>query len=339
MNVAFWGSTEFSLEILKTLHSHQKENKLNIIYVVTQSAKPYGRKKELKHNSVAEYCMQNEITLYTYGKGEFELYSTDGNKDDKKAIPSTLLKTDLSIVAAYGKIIAEKTLNLAKNGTINFHGSLLPTYRGAIPVQMTILNQDKIGGLTIIKMNAGMDTGDIISKYEVQVSNNETSGMLMDKLGKLSAKILTDDFDRIFKPETWKLEKQDESKATVCYERDFDKKNFEINYLDGVRLAHGKIMAANPEPKAWIDTEALNIRLPFLKMNLLLSKYEETLITFEPAKFKPQNRIAFHIEKETKKLYIELSDGFLEILQIQPEGKNSMDVRSFLNGYGSQINE
>lgn len=340
MKISFWGSSNFSKEILMELHKKSKVQLLELAFVVTQSAKPFGRKKELKNNPVAEYCLENKITLLTQKKDTFFEYGSE------KTVPLSRLHTDISVVAAYGKIISKNVLETAKYGFINFHGSLLPKYRGAVPVQMSIMNQDnEAAGLTVIKMNEGMDTGEIIISYKISILDSMTSEDLMNELAKRSVKALDEDFDTIFSPENWKLEKQDETEATTCFLRDFEKKDLELNYLDGVKLAHGKIMAGNPEPKAWIDTEALNLRLPFLKMNILRSKAAPvnqdnqigTLPYWHIETFTPNNRLSFHIDKTQKKLYLELSDGLLELLEIQPEGKNIMDVRSFLNGYGQLV--
>ncbi len=336
MKVSFYGSTNFSLQILKALHQKEMEGKLQLLYVVSQPAAPFGRKKELKHNPVAQYALDNNLPLLTPTK----IKDLEKIKDYKEKIFNGEqissfedLSTDITIVAAYGKILPTKILNTAKYGFLNFHGSILPKYRGAIPVQMTIMNQDGVGGITVIKMKEGMDTGEIIKKEEIEITSDMTSKDLMEKLAEVSEKLIDENFDLLFNPQKWHLEVQDDSFASVCYVSEFIKKKLEINYLDGVKLAHGKVMAANPEPKAWIDTETLNLKMPFFKANILRTKFREELIDQSVYKFKMNYQLSFHIEKEEKKLFLELSDGLLEIIEIQPEGKKVMDSGSFINGY------
>jgi methionyl-tRNA formyltransferase len=329
MQISFWGSSDFSLEILKELHTKHREEKLELAFVVSQPPKPSGRKRELKHNLVAEYCLANEIPLLLPNKIS-ELFNEDGLQ--KYFFPSYTPKSlacDISFVAAYGKILPEKLLNTTKYGFVNFHGSILPKYRGAIPVQLTVLNQDQVGGITIIKMDKGMDTGGIITKYEIPVSQNITSGELMKELAEISAKMIDRNFDLIFNPESWHLEPQDESLATYSYERDFVKENFQVTYNDSVKLAHGKIMAANPDPKAWT---LLTLQGKALKVNLIRSYIPEEIVS-EPEGFTKNGVLSIHPSADKAKMYLELQGGFLEIKEIQPEGKNTMEARSFINGY------
>ncbi len=313
MRISFWGSSDFSLEILKELYKKSTEGRIELVYVVSQPAKPFGRKKELKNNLVVQYCINNGINLLLPEKLD-------------KAFRDELPRVDISFVAAYGHIISEKILNTTRYGFINFHGSILPKYRGAIPVQLTIMNQDIDGGITIIKMDKGMDTGKIISAYKVDVERNITSGELMNTLAKLSAKKINEDFDLIFNPNLWQLQPQDESIATYSYEKDFTKEKFGINYEDGVKLAHGKIMAANPEPKAWIKINGSK------NYNLIRSAIGPE-IPADISELEKKGELGIRTNIAKRNIYLELNDGFLEIVQIQPEGKNVMDAKSFINGY------
>jgi methionyl-tRNA formyltransferase len=188
------------------------------------------------------------------------------------------------------------------------------------------MNQDKTGGVTVIKMNKGMDTGEVIAEYEHNIKDNLTSGELMIELAELSAIKIDEEFDLLFNPSKWVLKAQDESKATYCYERDFTKDKFEINYTDGVKLAHGKIMAANPEPKAWLKIGANDSKFNLIRSCLNQPNSSDFEVVKETGELSLHTNIS-------KKLFLELNDGFLEITQIQPEGKNIMDAKSFINGY------
>jgi methionyl-tRNA formyltransferase len=337
MQISFWGSSDFSLEILKELFKKSKEHKLDLLYVVTQPPKPYGRKRELKHNLVAEFCIENEIPVLLPEKLSqiFNLKAIDQVPALQyyfiPDIASFDISTDISIVAAYGKIISEKVLNTAKYGFINFHGSILPTYRGAIPVQRTVMNQDNTCGITVIKMDKGMDTGDVITSYEFEVEENITSGELMGQLAEVSAKLIDRNFDLIFNPEEWDLRPQDHEKATYCYERDFAKEHFQITYEDGVKRAHGKIMAANPEPKAFVTIFNLQSSI-YNTVNMIRSYVAGNGENFAEG-IVPSGTLSLHASVDKSKLFLELCDGFLQIVEIQPIGKNVMDARSYINGY------
>jgi methionyl-tRNA formyltransferase len=320
MKISFYGSTVFSLEILKALHELHNQGLLDLAYVVSQPAKPFGRKKILTNNIVAAYAIEHGIKLYTPDRLK-DLF-TEGN------ISSHSLDTDITIVAAYGKIISKSVLNTAKYGFLNFHGSILPKYRGAIPVQLSIMNGDQVGGVTVIRMDEGMDTGDMLLTREAVIPANTTSGELMEMLAKLSADIVVNEFSTLFDPSKWQLVPQQHDNATYCYVKDFTKELLQVNYSDGINNAHGKIMAANPAPVAWfiLETDKDDSEL---NANLLRSQFADIS---ELSGLIKTGKLSLHTDITKKHLYLELFDGFLEITQIQPQGKNVMDGNSFING-------
>jgi methionyl-tRNA formyltransferase len=325
MKIAFYGSSDFSLQILKKLYSFHQIDKVDLKYVVSQPAKPFGRKRELRNNPVAQFCLENNIQLLTPDKiAELKLHD---------------LNVDISFVAAYGKILPKWLLGNARYGFVNFHGSLLPKYRGAAPVQFCVLKQDiEATGVTLIKMDEGMDTGQIINNDTLKgtskliISREQfgelTSGELMVKLGELSVDILEKDFDYIFNPEEWNLVEQNESLASYCYVSDMAKENFEVKYADGVKLAHGKIMAANPEPKAF---GSFRIKEAEYKINLLRSKFN--LADQDLSSLKKTGELMLHFDNLNKKLYLELFDGFLQILEIQTPAGKVVSGNDFGNGF------
>lgn len=322
MKIAFYGSSTFSLAILERLFYFNKLGKVNLIYVVSQPSKQRKFGEELVDNPVVKYCKKNSIKFLTPNKITDEFFWNFVNENP----------IDLAIVAAYGKILPESLINKAKYGFLNFHGSLLPKYRGAAPVQFTILNQDmNSAGISIIKMDKGMDTGKIIKKQKLCIKYEEfqslTAGQLMDKLADLSVDVLDKEFEYLFNPNNWLLESQDDNQATYCYEVDMAKKNFEVNFHDGVRLAHGKIMAANPAPIAFINLDVDNKPLAF---NILRSHISDISVNLDK-----KGKLSFH--KHNKRLFLELCDGFLEIIEIQPQGKKIMDSKNFINGYSKYI--
>jgi methionyl-tRNA formyltransferase len=324
MRIAFYGSSGFSREILQKLFEFHNLNKLELVYVISQSSKEFSRKKIILDNPVVDFCKKNNIKFFTPKSLKVV--------EELEFINEPI---DLSIVAAYGKIIPEALLNSTKYGFINFHGSLLPAYRGATPVQMTILNQDiESCGISIIKMDKGMDTGELINREKLIINRQEllelAAGELMSKLAELSVEILDREFDSLFSPEGWKLTNQDETKATFCYVSDMTKEKMEVRYDDSVDYAHGKIMAANPEPIAWIK---LTINEEEFVINLIRSKIDQNIDSLSLTK---RNKLGFHFIQ--KRLFLELKNGFVDVLELQPQGKNKMDAKSFGNGYGKLIN-
>ncbi|BDQ04632.1 MAG: methionyl-tRNA formyltransferase [Candidatus Dojkabacteria bacterium] len=318
MSISFYGSSFFSLIILKRLFDLHQDGKIKLAYVVSQSSKPFGRHKEIKDNPVVIFCKDHNITTFTPNKIKDLL--------DYKEFHTNI---DLGIVAAYGKILPGWLLKSTRYGFVNIHGSLLPKYRGAIPVQSLILNQDiDNAGVTFIRMDEGMDTGDIILKEPLNINVDEFSTLtttdLMEKLANLSADVITHRFDYIFHPDEWQLITQDNSKATYCYVADMQKSKFEIHYSDGYKLAHGKVMAANPEPKAFIT-----LKQSFV-INILRSKMPGTNSGFLDG-VERKHELSLHFAGNN--LYLELKDGFLEILELQPQGRKIMNGVSFINGY------
>ncbi len=318
MSISFYGSSSFSLIILKKLFGLHQSGRIKLEYVVSQSSKPFGRHKEIKDNPVVIFCKDHHITVLTPNKVKELLEYKEFHRN-----------IDLGVVAAYGKILPGWLLQSTRYGFVNIHGSLLPKYRGAIPVQSLILNQDvDNAGVTFIKMDEGMDTGDIILKEPLNINIDEfrtlTAGDLMERLANLSVDVITNRFDYIFHPEEWQLSAQENSQATYCYVADMRKSNFEVNYFDGYKLAHGKIMAANPEPKAFITVKQAFV------INILRSKIPNTDSDFL-SRLNRKYELCLH--RLGNSLYLELKGGFLEILELQPQGRKIMNAASFINGY------
>lgn len=373
IKVAFWGSTDLSKTILEGLYELQEDTKLELSYIVSNPAKPFGRKSKLTDNPVIQYCKEKKLNHYT---------------------PNSLTnfqpeEVDICFVAAYGKILPNRILNLAKYGFLNFHGSYLPKYRGATPVQTAILNQDANTGLTVIKMDTGMDTGDILYRELFSIQSTTTSAELMQEVAYRSKIFLINNWDSLLQhPEKWGLEKQNEEFTSYCFVTDFTKAKMQITQKNTYLEAHGKIMSANPEPIAWLDLSAKgkqkekfdnsqkteNNNHPALieKINLIRSILEDqeeiqskinssvqlatlkSTKTLSPSKQHLHHRRQNHqngknsnLTKQTtevpllispnkKELYLKLKDGYIKILQIQPIGKKVLQSHEFINGYMTQ---
>ena len=167
-NVLFMGTPEFAVDTLEMLiHNH------NVLAVVTQPDKPQGRGYKLKSSPVKEVALKYSI----------DVYQPDKVKDNDEFINKIRnMDLDLIIVVAYGKILPSDILNIPKFGCINSHASLLPRHRGAAPINFAIISGDNKSGITTMFMDEGLDTGDIIEKYEVEIEDYMTAGQLHDKL-------------------------------------------------------------------------------------------------------------------------------------------------------------
>ena len=176
MRILFMGTPDFALESLKALY----EANYDIVGVVTNVDKPKGRGMKLIASPVKEYAIEKNLKIFQPQKVKNNLEFIEEIKK---------LNPDLICVVAYGKILPQEILDIPKDGCVNVHGSLLPQYRGAAPIQWAILNGDTETGVTTMFMNAGMDTGDMILKEEVQIGEDETTGELWDRLKVIGAKL------------------------------------------------------------------------------------------------------------------------------------------------------
>ena len=200
MNCIFIGTPRFGLPCLKALIN---DNDINVIAVITQPDRPAGRKQAVDFLPIKKEALKNAIPVLQPEK----------IKIIKEQIIN--LKPDIIVVAAYAQIIPQGILDIPKYGCINVHGSLLPKYRGASCVQAAILNGDKKSGVTIMKMEASLDTGPIIVLKEIEIKNDFTSGDLYDKISLLAGEILVPTIKAYVKGDI-KETPQDNSKASYA---------------------------------------------------------------------------------------------------------------------------
>ena len=184
LNIVFMGTPDFAKESLKCL----VEANHNILAVVTNPDKPQGRGMKMIGSPVKEYAMEKNLRIY-------QPIKVRNNEEFINEIKQ--INPDLIVVVAYGKILPQEILDIPKYGSINVHGSLLPKYRGAAPIQWAVLNGDKTTGITTMYMDAGMDTGDMILKQEVEIGDDETTGELWNRLTKIGGELLVKTLDLI----------------------------------------------------------------------------------------------------------------------------------------------
>ena len=183
-NVLFMGTPDFAKESLEQVYN----SGYNILGVVTNVDKPKGRGMKMIPSPVKEFALEKNIPIYQPEKVRKNTEFINKIKE---------LNPDVICVVAYGKILPKEILDIPKFGCINVHGSLLPKYRGAAPIQWAVLNGDKTTGITTMYMNEGMDTGDMILKEKVEIGENETTGELWERLSKIGGKLLVETLKEI----------------------------------------------------------------------------------------------------------------------------------------------
>ena len=199
MKIIFLGTPEFSVSVLADLLNSKHE----IIAVVTQPDKPFGRSGKLQASPVKVFAQKHNLKVL-----QFERIKRLSAIEELKT-----LNADIMITAAYGQMLSQAVLDITPLGVFNVHGSLLPKYRGAAPIQWAIINGETITGITIMKTNIGMDTGDMLLKEKIRMEKDDTSGDLFKKMSKIAGTVLLKALQKI-ENKTAVFKKQDEKKAT-----------------------------------------------------------------------------------------------------------------------------
>lgn len=327
MKIIFMGTPDFAKESLEAIYSDKNE----IIGVVTNPDKPKGRGMKMIASPVKEFALEKNLRILQPQK-------IRNNNEFIQELQS--LKPDLLCVVAYGKILPKEVLEIPKYGAINVHGSILPKYRGAAPIQWAVLNGEETTGITTIFMDEGMDTGDIILKEEVNIGEDETTGELWKRLAKVGGKLLVETVQKIenikqertleeIKKEL-KVEKQGENFTLAPM---LKKEMAKIDWNKGTKEIKNLIRGLNPIMGAYSTLEDKKIKIwkaKELTIEELKRRFPE-LEEYEYRLKKIENGTILFADKK-KGLFIKTKDGILEILEIQEENSKKMDIKSFLNG-------
>lgn len=292
MRVIFMGTPIFSVPILEGLIENY-----NVIAVVTQPDKPVGRGGKISISPIKELALKNNIKV---------LQPIKIREDYQNIID---LKPDIIITAAYGQIIPKILLDYPKYGCINVHASLLPKLRGGAPIHHAIIDGYDKTGITIMYMNEGMDTGDIISTKEVSISNTDTMSILHDKLSIIGKNLLLDTLPNIISGNITRI-KQNDSIATYAY--NIKKEEEKIDFNNTKLNIYNQIRGLNSYPGAYalLDNKRIKIYNGYLTDN----------------KYDLDNGCITNIYKGG--IGIKVSDGEIVITDIQLEGKKRMLVSS-----------
>ena len=293
-NVVFMGTPEFAVPVLEMLIE-----KTNVIMVVTQPDKIVGRKKEIKFSPVKEVAIKHNIEVFQPSKIRLDYE------------PLKDLDIALIVTCAFGQILPKEVLDLPKYGSINVHASILPKYRGSAPIEYAIMNGDKKTGVTIMYMDEGMDTGDIIKISKLPIEDNDTGGSIHDKLSILGKDTLECTLKDIFNGNITRIKQGDEFSIAPKITREDEHIDFNNN---GINIIN-KIRAFNPSPLA-------NIIIDNKEIKVLDAKFVK----------KDVNKVSEIVEIDKDKLGISCKDGIIYLSTVKPMGKNIMDIKSFLNG-------
>ena len=299
MNVVFMGTPDFAVPSLKAIAKHH-----NVLAVFTQPDKPVGRKMVMTPPDVKVCAQELSIPVYQPVK----LREGDNDKIIRELNP------DVIVVVAYGQILPENILNIPKYGCINVHGSLLPKYRGAAPIQWSVLNGDTVTGVTTMYMEKGLDTGDILLKEEYEIGINETAGEVFDNLAMLGGELIIKTLEYAQKG-MLKPVKQDDSLSS--YAKMLDKSMCKIDFSKTNKEVHNKVRGLCPWPVA------------STVFNGKVLKIFETRLA--DGKGKPGEVIC------TNPLTVACGEGAVVVNSVQLQGKKRMDSNAFLQGHKISI--
>ena len=317
MRILFMGTPDFALESLKALY----DAKYDIIGVVTNVDKPKGRGMKMVASPVKEYAIEKNLQVYQPVKVRNNPGFLEGVKK---------LNPDLICVVAYGKILPQELLDVPKYGCVNVHGSLLPEYRGAAPIQWAVLNGDKKTGVTTMFMNAGMDTGDMILKEEVEIGEDETTGELWDRLKTIGANLLIKTVKEIENGTATRTKQPEEGTMAPMLSKEMAKidwKNKTANDIKNLVRGLNPIMGAY----TFLDGKKIKFwKVQTLTENELLEKFQE----LEEYKYHLNKMQAGTVlfSDDKKGLFIKANGGILQVLEIQGENSKRMAVGDFLRG-------
>lgn len=301
MRIVYMGTPDFAVPALRALAREH-----SVAAVFTQPDKPVGRKQILTPPDVKVAALELGIPVCQ-------------PESMKTAEALELLKgyaPEAVVVAAYGQILPQAVLDVPRFGCVNIHGSLLPKYRGASPVQQAVLNGDSVTGVTAMLMDAGLDTGDILLQKETPIGENETSGELFDRLSVLGGELIIEALAALENGSVTPR-KQDESLAS--HTAKIDKSRCPLDFSQTARQVHNQIRGLNPWPVA--TAQLCGKRVKIYRSRLAEGSGEPgTVLSVKP-------------------LVIACGEGAVELLEVQPEGKKRMSAEAFAAGHRIKAGE
>lgn len=311
------GTPDFALPSLKKIN----ESNHSLMAVVTAPDKERGRGKQISPTPIKEYALNNNLKVFTPSKLNDDEFINELNK----------IEPDLIVVVAF-RILPREVYKIPKLGTFNLHGSLLPKFRGAAPIQWSLIKGETKTGVTTFFLEDKVDTGNIILKREIAIAPEDNFGSLHDKMMMIGADAVIDTINLI-EAGNYSLEIQDNSQASSAPK--ITKELCRINFADSVRNIHNLIRGLSPYPGAFFSLNEKTYKIydsTYFNKNYDEFTWEKTLEGVEIKKVLI-NELECQLIQTKNEIFIRTEDGILQILDIQPEGRKRMKTEEFLRGY------
>ncbi len=302
LRIVFMGTPEFAVTILDEIVKSKHE----VVGVVTVADKPAGRGQQLKESAVKVYAKSKKLPILQPEKLKDEDFLTE-----LKA-----LNADIFVVVAF-RMLPEVVWAMPPKGTFNLHASLLPKYRGAAPINWAIMNGEKETGVTTFFINQIIDTGSILAQEKIAVTENMNAGELHDNLMHLGAKLTVETLDKIAKNEITAIPQDEEVAKQLPHAPKIFKADCEIDWNNKAKIIHDKIRGLSPYPAAWCSLIKNGERITFKLFSSNLTKEV------------PDSK---ELKKGNEGILFPCDDYYINISELQPEGKRRMNYKEFLAG-------
>jgi methionyl-tRNA formyltransferase len=312
-NIIFMGTADFGGPVLEKL----AENRENKIAVITQPDRPKGRGRKILPTPIKKIALDKGL----------EVFQPENINDEESIKRMEEFNPDIILVVAYGQILSSHILNIPKIGCINIHGSLLPKYRGAAPINQAIINGEKETGITFMFMKEKVDAGEIIFQEMIDFLPDETCGELYYRLSDLSASILPKLLEKI---KSGKIERISQDNKLATFARKMNKEDGEIDWSDKGKKVYNLIRGTIPFPGAFTYYQGRKLKITRARF---LSDYQDNANT---GSFKP-GRV---IKTEKDGILISTGDkGMIKILKLIPAGSKELTAEQFVNGYKIEVRD
>lgn len=307
MKVIFMGTPDFSVGTLEALVEAGHE----VVLAVTQPDKPKGRGKEMQFTPVKECALKYNIPVFQPRR----VREAECIEELRK------YNADIMVVVAFGQILPKEILEMTPYGCVNVHASLLPKYRGAAPIQWSIIDGEEVTGVTTMQMNEGLDTGDMLLKVEIPIEEKETGGSLHDKLAEAGAKLCVKTLEAL---QNKTVTPVPQGETTTAYAKMLEKQLGNIDWTKSAVEIERLIRGLTPWPSAYTNWNGKVMKI-----------WDAKVVESENDTNEAQPGAIVKVEKDT--FDVQTGDGLLKVRELQIPGKKRMDAGAFLRGY--QIKE
>lgn len=321
LNIIFMGTPDFAKESLEAIYNAGH----NIIAVITNPDRPKGRGMKMIASPVKEFAVEKNIPVL--------------QPEKIREIKDTLvqLNPDLFCVVAYGKILPKDILDIPKKGSINVHGSLLPKYRGAAPIQWSVLNGDKKTGITTMYMDEGMDTGDMILQEEVEIGENETTGELWERLSKIGANLLVETLKKIENGTAPRKKQPSDFTMAPMLNKEMARIDWENKTAKEIK---NLVRGLNPIMGAYTTYKGKKIKIwraGCIELNDFIEDHPEFSEYVSNLENMAEGAVIYSDIKNG--LFVKAKEGILILQEVQAENAKKMSVQDFLRGNLIQTGE